>query len=139
METLKCDKKNMRIWVKALRSGKFKQGRGALHTIETTDEQTFCCLGVACEVAIANGLKLETGRANFDSRFVSYDDSINYLPKPVQAFLQLDNYDPIISEDISAIEANDSYNWSFGKIADELERTYGLTSVPWYKRMFKWK
>lgn len=32
-------------WVGALRSGKYKQGRGALHRGDK-----FCCLGVLCEV-----------------------------------------------------------------------------------------
>lgn len=32
-------------WVKALRSGKYKQGRGCL-----LDEGKYCCLGVLCEV-----------------------------------------------------------------------------------------
>ena len=34
-----------KLWVAALRSGKFKQGKGHLHK---GDE--FCCLGVGCEV-----------------------------------------------------------------------------------------
>jgi hypothetical protein len=32
-------------WVTALRSGEFKQGRGALE-----EDGTFCCLGVLCRV-----------------------------------------------------------------------------------------
>lgn len=37
-------------WVKALRSGKYKQGRSALRS--ATDE--FCCLGVLCNVVAPN-------------------------------------------------------------------------------------
>lgn len=33
-------------WVEALRSGKYKQGRSALRI-----DDTYCCLGVLCEVA----------------------------------------------------------------------------------------
>ena len=33
-------------WIAALRSGKYKQGKGALQRNES-----FCCLGVLCEVA----------------------------------------------------------------------------------------
>lgn len=33
-------------WLEALRSGKYKQGRSALRTIQ--DE--FCCLGVLCDI-----------------------------------------------------------------------------------------
>lgn len=35
-----------RKWVKALRSGKYKQGRNALKN----ETNAFCCLGVLCEV-----------------------------------------------------------------------------------------
>jgi hypothetical protein len=34
--------------VKALRSGKYKQGKHALHNIRTN---RYCCLGVACEIS----------------------------------------------------------------------------------------
>lgn len=40
-------------WIKALRSGKYKQGKGALR-----EGNLFCCLGVACEIA-------QLPRANF--------------------------------------------------------------------------
>lgn len=33
------------LWIEALRSGKYKQGRGALRRGDT-----FCCLGVACDL-----------------------------------------------------------------------------------------
>ena len=39
-----------REWVAALRSGKYKQGKGALST-----EDRFCCLGVACEISKLTG------------------------------------------------------------------------------------
>lgn len=35
-----------KAWVKALRSGKYKQGRGTL-----LEDNRFCCLGVACSIA----------------------------------------------------------------------------------------
>lgn len=39
------DKRIRTQWVKALRSGKYKQGRGQLK-----DGNTFCCLGVLCDL-----------------------------------------------------------------------------------------
>lgn len=36
----------MKKWVKALRSGKYKQGRGRLNTANN-----FCCLGVLCDIS----------------------------------------------------------------------------------------
>lgn len=41
---------NIRKWVKALRSGKYKQGRRQLRSGTKKDGYSYCCLGVACEV-----------------------------------------------------------------------------------------
>lgn len=38
-----------RKWLKALRSGKYKQAESALHTFDGKVHR-FCCLGVACDV-----------------------------------------------------------------------------------------
>ena len=35
-------------WIEALRSGKYKQGKNRLHRAE---DNSYCCLGVLCEVA----------------------------------------------------------------------------------------
>lgn len=43
----KLDPKFKKKWVKALRSGKFKQAR---HTLGNQD-RGYCCLGVACSIA----------------------------------------------------------------------------------------
>ena len=45
-------KKNiMKRWVSALRSGEFKQGKGALEA-----KGKHCCLGVLCELALVEGV-----------------------------------------------------------------------------------
>ena len=36
-------------WIEALRSDKFKQGKGFL-AIQTQEGDRFCCLGVACMI-----------------------------------------------------------------------------------------
>ena len=38
-------------WVEALRSGEYKQGRGALNK-----DNKFCCLGVLCDLAVKEGV-----------------------------------------------------------------------------------
>lgn len=48
----KMDKKIKKRWVAALRSGKYKQGKGALHN----RQNEFCCLGVLCELAVEDGV-----------------------------------------------------------------------------------
>jgi hypothetical protein len=37
-------------WVKALRSGEFKQGHGVLRYYDTKNQPEHCCLGVLCEL-----------------------------------------------------------------------------------------
>lgn len=43
----KLPKAFKRKWLEALRSGKYKQGAGYLHTINDDGQDTYCCLGVA--------------------------------------------------------------------------------------------
>lgn len=40
----------MKKWIKALRSGKFKQGSGALKQYNSKGQEQHCCLGVLCEL-----------------------------------------------------------------------------------------
>lgn len=79
---------NVKKWVAALRSGKYKQGTCALNK-----NGKFCCLGVACEVAIENGLKVakETidildGKVN-----ICYNGYAGVLPLIVQSWLGLNS------------------------------------------------
>jgi hypothetical protein len=44
---MKTNKKNIRKWVKALKSGKFEQTTGQLFD---NKENKYCCLGVACRL-----------------------------------------------------------------------------------------
>lgn len=43
------NKKDKQKWVKALRSGKYKQGKYKLHN---KSDDTFCCLGVAVNLKL---------------------------------------------------------------------------------------
>ena len=55
------NKERIKLWVDALRSGDYQQGFRAMSRIKTEGGDSFvnCCLGVACEVAMANGLELK--------------------------------------------------------------------------------
>lgn len=54
--------KLIRKWVRALRSGKYKQGRGALRPVA----DQFCCLGVLCDVVAPNGWQPSATRASIN-------------------------------------------------------------------------
>ena len=62
-------------WVEALRSGKYKQGRGKLNS-----ENGYCCLGVLCEVFIAEGGTLNVRRL---PRVTEYNGETAYPPAAV--------------------------------------------------------
>lgn len=49
---LSIQEKARRMWVRALRSGKYKWGKEQLHP----SEEKYCCLGVLCEVAVKQGV-----------------------------------------------------------------------------------
>lgn len=121
----KVNRPNMRLWVAALRSGEFTQVTGTLR-----DEDKFCCLGVACEVAIRKGIDLD-----YDPEDESYDGCVSDLPWKVVAWLGTGASDPVIAftpegpsvpEELSASEANDDRRWNFNQIADAIEEHYKL-------------
>jgi hypothetical protein len=105
-------------WVAALRSGKYKQGRKALR-----DGDTFCCLGVLCDLAVRAGV---AGATAPDSDaggelggWWSYDGRVDYLPESVMDWAGLATPNPNSGDEFLA-EYNDS-GWSFARIADAID------------------
>lgn len=136
----KPNKERIKLVVDALRSGKFRQGTGRLASYDAKSKKVrYCCLGVACEVARANGLVLgrEPHRNYINgSTHYSYGPSrqSGILPHEVMVWLGLEVGDPILTYDDdghveSATALNDELLLSFRQIADALERTY-LTETP---------
>lgn len=136
-------RERIRLWVEALRSRRYPQGQHMLRTPENlkygqkelkfqvTPEDTFCCLGVGCEVAKDNGLPLtvEVRGGNIYYTYAKHDYSSISFPDAVRDWYGLESDDPIIGfndkgEPIRALEANDSLNLPFSQIAYLLERTY---------------
>ena len=52
MEPAKMDPELKARWVAALRSGRYKQGIGALCYVGNSGERRFCCLGVLADIAV---------------------------------------------------------------------------------------
>src|SRR6185437_10576766 len=78
-------KEHRKLWIEALRSGKYKQGEQALHRVED-DTHKFCCLGVACEVAVKNGVEISV---ESDLYVYMYDKNAAILPKIVMSYYGL--------------------------------------------------
>ena len=116
------NKENIRKWVVALRSGEYQQGHSTLYNA-TND--TYCCLGVACEVALANGIELPKRMVGVRT---FYNDNSADLPIKVVNWLGLTANDPMLltssDDENTAIGLNDSKRYTFNHIADAIERTY---------------
>lgn len=119
---------NRAKWVAALRSGQYEQGTNYL----SPDGLSYCCLGVACELAADIGV---VRRLN-DGYPVAYRDANterdDMLPLSVQEWLGLasDNAatvathrsdDPDDCGYNTLAELNDELDWNFNQIADLIE------------------
>ncbi len=103
-------------WLAALRSGKYQQTEGILHSAETGG---FCCLGVACDIS---GI----GKWNEDSNFVG-ELFIAYSLPPDEIRTLFGLWaDGLVSE---AVDKNDEQRKSFPEIADWLEEQFAKDEV----------
>lgn len=128
------NKERLRLWVADLRSGKFSQTR---HTLK--DDAGYCCLGVACEThARESGTR---GRwamrkdEETDGMSLHYvvqgEANAGVLPAPVAIWFGVsDNPMLIMGGDQSQPcgYLNDAMEWTFGQIADAVERTFKLAA-----------
>lgn len=117
---------NAKQWIRALRSGKYKQTRGALHKGEG-----FCCLGVACDLAVQAGVVrtvkkdgMEVGVA-YDGLEVkaTYDGCIAVLPPRVMKWLRLRTPNGMSrSLALPSLTKMNDQGKSFSEIADFIEQ-----------------
>lgn len=102
-----ANKANVKKWVKALRSGKFKQCREKLF-----DGKGYCCLGIVCVLA---GMKPKKKGNSF-----YFGKERSYLPRTAERWLGVE-HNPTIGYRL-ATTLNDENRHSFSKIADEIEK-----------------
>lgn len=94
----------MKKWVKALLSGKYKQGQGTLKKYKSEDQAHHCCLGVLCELYNENMIKRKKKKLSekliqpnsyyYHSAFhgvVEFNRSRDYLPKKVTEWAGMEN------------------------------------------------
>lgn len=123
------NKENLRLWIEALRSGRFRQGQGELKQI-LAEGTLHCCLGVACEAALENGVVMQITEKDLTEKMgvkhisVRFGGTFGDLPDAVRTWLGTVYTNPMITTEVNAVAANDRLLWSFDQIADELERLY---------------
>ncbi len=117
-------------WVDALRSGKYVQGKRALHILDPT---TFCCLGVLCELAVKAGIvnKFDVGYTVFDKPACAYgqdelhDLSTQSLPSAVMDWANLlhpRGPEVVISGSYDRLTVHNDTGKTFNQIADAIEK-----------------
>lgn len=109
-------------WVEALRSGKYKQAKGQLAIHDEKGAVKYCCLGVLCELAVAEGIvkKKEKGK----SHVIVYGQRDDLLPVKVQKWAGLKTNNGKVSQELqgrSLAVLNDE-GISFKKIARLIEQ-----------------
>jgi hypothetical protein len=113
------DPKWKKRWVKALRSGKYKQDVGQLKS-----NQGFCCLGVLCDVVT----KTKDGGGTWDST-----NSFNFkntsghgcIPRALVDFVGLVDTNPEVASGGKKRDLatwNDDHRFTFEQIANIIER-----------------
>lgn len=134
-----ANKERVQLLVDALESDQFKQGIGALERFsdafskQPLDAVENCCLGVACRVAMANGLDLPTERVFVDR--VRFGDETGFLPWQVREWFEFNTSDPALwtsdefDEQSTAVSMNDGRAMNFRGIAAAFKRTY-IDPVP---------
>lgn len=128
----------MKKWVKALRSGKFKQGAGTLKQFNSKGQAQHCCLGVLCELynqeMKKNKKKMlsETiwdNNSDFSFGYCRLGGKKEDLPKEVMKWAGIGNSmgafttDNPIYDQYNLADLNDTGR-KFKTIADIIEKNY---------------
>ncbi len=101
-------------WLFLLRSGAIDQGTHKLHIGEN---DSFCCLGVLCELAVAHGVIEKAGQAPGNSL---YGGHASVLPLPVMKWAELNSNSPTVKG--KYLTTMNDEGESFNEIADLIEK-----------------
>jgi len=110
-------------WLKALRSGEYKQTKGQLK-----DEKGYCCLGVLCELH-RKTVKQKGCKWNL---YNSYLGTGSILPEKVMKWAGMETESGRLPKRIerkskyahNLIDLNDTLNFSFKQIAQVIEKQF---------------
>lgn len=122
-------KKIADMWVQALRSGGYKQGRAALCRVYADGSKAYCCLGVLCDLYQKNQTKNKkkklSVKAEVTGSFIIFNGNGGVLPNAVKNWAGMSSFDGQIyaSYDPNLVRMNDNGK-TFIQIADHIERFY---------------
>lgn len=115
------------LWLTALRSGEYRQGKGALHNRQS---RSFCCLGVLCDLAEKAGIV--ESRALIHAKLTGYgkDRAISTLPMEVMVWAEMPDAVGLLRRPLGAEEydslvtVNDEAGYAFEQVADVIEQQF---------------
>jgi hypothetical protein len=140
------NKERIKLLVDALRSDEFRQGHASLR-LDSFDggKPHHCCLGVATEVALRNGLEIVRPEEDIDEYGWDRNEIVRSYPwkmehqvmcEPVADWYGLD-MSPLLEGEVNgrprlerAITWNDELGADFATIADMFEATYITDETP---------
>jgi len=115
-------------WVKALRSGKYKQGKGYLKQFTSKNEPRYCCLGVLCELYDQQMKKnhKKTLHSEYmvsieDIEFIRFNKHDGGLPKVVREWAGMRDALGWLDENTCLADLNDDGK-KFSTIANIIEK-----------------
>lgn len=105
VETVKMDPEVKQLWVAALRSGEYPQGKSKLRS-----SKGYCCLGVLCDLAERAGIITSEVVTTYDDGTETYGYTVNdhqevpyhevsLLPLKVQDWAGIENCNPNVEVD----------------------------------------
>lgn len=116
------NKRIKKLWIKALRSGKYKQTRGWLKEVDDDGKDRYCCLGVLCDLFRINAKSGEWVNVGVGwQSFAAGNQSASVLPVDVVEWAGLDDQNPRLGRTAHASTLNDDGR-SFNFIADRIEK-----------------
>ena len=107
-----------KLWVAALRSGKYRK---AIHGLR--ENKNFCVLGVLCDVH-AKVHENKWAKIRRDGKYWMYFDEDTSLPVSVMSWAGLHDSDPTVEADgrrVSLPELNDDTPLSFRELSNLIE------------------
>ena len=124
----------MKKWVKALRSGKYKQGKYTLKQYNSNGQVQHCCLGVLCELynqeMKQNKKKTLSEKVltddDFPYGFTRFGDEYNVLPSKVMEWAGMKTSSGILPCNLGFFDLTD-YNddgRKFKTISDTIEKNW---------------
>lgn len=122
------------LWLTALRSGRYVQGRNKLSWVGRDGQDHHCCLGVLCEVARLDGVPLTVTEHDLVvnrvmTSYRRYNGADNFLPPAVVEWAELDDHDVVSGGDVLVEQHDDGTTLSslndvgrsYDEIADVIE------------------